>query len=52
MDLIIHKLLSDAGILLSEIWQALWHGEQYKPQDKSQITAVKLSSSGTTHPMP
>jgi hypothetical protein len=50
MDLIIHKLLSDVGILLSEIWQALWHGHPNVCHDEPPISSGKTGSSGT-HPI-
>ena len=50
MDLIIDKLLSDAGILLSELWQALWHKSPSASQAEPLPPKIEPGSSGTTHP--
>lgn len=47
MDLIIHKLMSDMGTLLSEIWQAFWHGHPAVSHHEPPISPIKPGSSGT-----
>jgi len=51
MDLIIHKLLDDALTLLSEFWQALWHGDRSIDRNESPAVVIKHDSPGTTHPI-
>ena len=51
MNLIIQKLLDDALTLLSEFWQALWHGGQSIDKNEPPAVAIKHDASGTIHPI-